>query len=74
MSGRLWEAWEAMGGMGGYGRHGRLWEAWEAMGGMGGFPPNFLYFHFSYGYFRGEPPVPSIASLLSFLLSFYFLK
>jgi hypothetical protein len=34
---------------------------------MGGFPRNFLHFHFSYEYFRGEPLVPPIASLLSFL-------
>ena len=39
------------------------------MGGTGGLPPNFLYFHFSHEYFRGEPPVPPIASLNFFLLS-----
>jgi hypothetical protein len=44
------------------------------MGGSGGFPPNFLHFRFSYEYFKGESPVPPIASLLSFLPSFYFLK
>jgi hypothetical protein len=27
------------------------------MGGMGGFPQNFLYFHFSYEYFRRKPPM-----------------
>ena len=42
------------------------------MGGTGGFPRNFLHFHFSYGYFRGEPPVPP--SLPTFFSIFWFLK
>jgi hypothetical protein len=33
---------------------------------------NFILY-FYHEYFGGEPPVPPIASLLSFLLSFYFL-
>ena len=52
---------------GDHGRHlyfnGRLW---EAMGGTGGSPPNFLYFDFLYGKSGGWPPVPPIASFLSF--------
>jgi hypothetical protein len=43
------------------------------MEGAEGSPKLFL-FYFLWKYFEGEPPVPPIASLLSFLLSFYFLK
>jgi len=43
-------------------------------GGTGGFPQNFSYFTFYYINFAGEPPVPLVASLLPFLLSFYILK
>ena len=39
---------------------------WEATGGTGGSPPNVLYFTFIYRNFGGEPPVPPIASILSF--------
>jgi hypothetical protein len=42
----------------------------EAMGGTGGSPPDFLYFTFLWEYFGGEPPVPPIASTLSF--SFFY--
>ncbi len=45
---------------------GRLW---EAMGGTGGSPLNFLYFTFLYVKSGGWPPVPPIASFLSFLFS-----
>jgi hypothetical protein len=39
--------------VGGYGRHGRL-------------PPKLFIFYFFYRNFWGEPPVPPIASFLSF--------
>jgi hypothetical protein len=36
---------------------------------MRGFPPNFFYFTFFYRNFGGEPPLPPIASILSFSFS-----
>jgi hypothetical protein len=45
----------------------------EAMEGTESFPANFLYLTF-YRNTLGEPPMPPIASQLSFLLSLYFLK
>jgi len=44
------------------------------MPGTGGLPPNFLPFHFSHEYFRGEPPVPLTGSLLSFSTLFLLSK
>jgi hypothetical protein len=47
------------------------------MEGMGGFPANFLYFTFyrnTWGREGRQLPVPPIVSLLSFLLSVYFLE